>query len=286
MEKLDNCIKTWNLIFTDTLKSEDLCTRDFNLSKSEVNYQNCISLYNLVYAFNKLYLAFKKEYNELEKIEMGRSIEIVQFKKFSDEDGKEYRTLIIDIDEPTIINQPDTLLYLRDIDGQMETFVTNNLNPFDKNYYFKYVSLDNEKVKKYLDLFEKYKLLLELYYYLRMQLVFGDGSTILQTKINDGNSNLFDNLENSNITMASLGWLSANDEANISIHLGDNFDVDSTNSSLILDGVNMDTDASTYTKILQSVYINGQYLSEYKDRNKDSKNDNVKPLMFKLFEKI
>ena len=62
---------------------------------------------------------------------------------------------------------PTALLYICERNNNIYSFVTNNINPFNKNYYKENIILDHEKCKKYLDLFEKYKLLLDTYKYLK-----------------------------------------------------------------------------------------------------------------------
>ena len=94
MKKIDEYIKKCNLVLTDTIKVEDFCTTDFNINNIEVNYENCINLLYLVYTFNKLYLSFKKEYDELKKLNLGK-MEVLNFEKFKFEPSKYYQVLLI-----------------------------------------------------------------------------------------------------------------------------------------------------------------------------------------------
>ena len=68
MNELDKFIKEINLIFTNTIQSIDFCRVGFDLEDQKINYENTINMYKLVSSFNKLYLPFKKEYDDLEKL--------------------------------------------------------------------------------------------------------------------------------------------------------------------------------------------------------------------------
>ena len=52
MNELDKFIKEMNLVFTNTLTRDDFCVVDFDLDKQEINYNNSISLYELLNKFN------------------------------------------------------------------------------------------------------------------------------------------------------------------------------------------------------------------------------------------
>ena len=82
MKELEESIKYFNLVFTDTLVSEDFSRVGFDLDKKKVNYDNCISLYDLISKFNKLYSLFKKEYRDLDKLDLGKNVEVLDFSKF------------------------------------------------------------------------------------------------------------------------------------------------------------------------------------------------------------
>ena len=110
MKELDNYMKECNLVFTDTINRLDFCRVDFDIDKVEVNYDDSISLLHLVSSFNKLYLSFKKEYEELEKLNLGKSIEVASFKRY-DYSNDNYRVLTVYIDKPTITKHGDTVLY-------------------------------------------------------------------------------------------------------------------------------------------------------------------------------
>lgn len=258
MKKLDKYIKECNLVFTDTIDRLDFCRVDFDIDKAEVNYVDSINLLHLVSSFNKLYLSFKKEYDELDKLNLGKTIEVLSFGKF-DYNGDNYRTLILYIDNPIITSHKDTILYLREINDEIKSFVTNNINPFDKKYYRENVKLNNDIAKKYLDLFEKYSLLLEIYNHLKNNQIFGDGTNCIFTVIDNYNSNLLEGLRTFKLSFGSA-YFDTEYYAELLINLGDNFGLDYDNCKLILDCENIKLDEEVCRKVLNNVYLNKKYV--------------------------
>ena len=260
MKELDRYIKECNLVFTDTVDRLDFCRTDFDLDKTEVNFSDSISLFHLVSSFNKLYLAFKKEYDELEKLKLGKKVEVVGFNKFSLQNDN-YRVLSAYIEVPIIINRPDTILYLREINGEMKPFVTNNKNPFDKYYYRTDVKLDSDISKKYLDLFEKYSLLLESYNYLKNRQIFGDGTNSIFTSIDDYESNLLDGLKKFKLYFGS-NYFNTEYFVDVIFNLGENFGLDYEECKIRLDSKDKTVSEIDYDDIIKKVYVNKTHIKE------------------------
>ena len=185
MNELDKFIKEINLVFTNTIQAIDFCRVDFDLEKQKVNYENAINMYKLVSSFNKLYLSFKKEYNDLEKLELGKDLQILNFNQFTI-DKEHHRIIDIYITNPIICDHNYTILSICEKNNHIYSFISNRTNPFDKEFYKKDIQLDVNICKKYLDLFEKYQLLFETYNQFKNKFVYDDGINILCTKI-EGN---------------------------------------------------------------------------------------------------
>lgn len=257
MEKLDKYIKECNLVFTDTIDIQDFCRVDFNMNETEVNYQDSISLFHLVTSFNNLYQSFKKEFDKMEKLNLGQTVEVLNFGKFED-NGNCYRNLILYIDNPTMTNHKETYLYLREINGEIKPFITNSVNPFVKDEYRENIKLNDEVSKKYLDLFEKYELLLKIYNHLKNSQLFGDGTNSIYTVIDNYNSNLLEGLKTFKISFCST-YFNTEYYAEFLINLGDNFGLDYDNCKLIIDCENIKADEKIYKKVLNDVYVNKKY---------------------------
>ena len=263
MKNLDRHIKEWNLVFTDTVDRLDFCKVGFDIDKTEVNCADSISILYLISSFNKLYLLFKKEYEELEKLNLGKSIKVLSFEKY-DFNGDSYRNLILYVKEPTITEHESTILFLNEINGKMKPFVTSaDREICDEGFYHDDIELNDEISKKYLDLFEKYSLLLETYKYLRNARLFGDGTYGMYTSIDNYNSDLLEGLNNLKIAFGST-FINTECFVELLINLGENFGIDYDNSKLIIDNVETPMDKETCDRLFSNIYVNKKHTKEKK----------------------
>ena len=278
MKKLDESIKLFNLAFTDTLLMGDFSRVDFDLDKEKVNYDNCVNLYDLVNKFNRLNLLFKKEYHKLDKLDLGKKVEVLDFNK-SVINNDNYRVLTMCIDKPTITNHSKTFLYLREVNGENSSFVTNGINRLDKDYYHEEINIDKEIVKKYLDLFEKYSLLLDLYDRFSNGLIFGDGTFSMYSKIESDNNNILDQLDRFNIDISFSPFMSSGNHISLSVKMGDVISIDGKNSMIQLGDKILKGNKEIYLKILKSIYLHGKYLNNYCDRQYNKEKIKLKSLV-------
>ena len=271
MEYLDEYIKTWNLVFTNTVNKLALCDINFDLDKAKVNYDGSISFLDLVSSFNILYQSFKKEYDAMPKLKIGDDVEALDFYNYNlDKDN--YRVLRLYINKPMITNPiitnlENTILYLREINGKIMPYITNDKNPHDKNYYRHDIKIDDEIAKKYLYLFEKYQLLLEAYNYLKNGFVFGDGTHCIFTTIDKPNNcNLLAGLHQFKIAFGS-SYFDTEIFNEIPINLGDILDIDYDNCKTYLNNKEILVEKAEYAKMLANVFVNKQYTKERKKHN-------------------
>ena len=263
MERLDQYIKEWNLVFTNTLSNLDFCRVDFDIDKVEVNYENSASFLDLASSFNKLYLLFKKGYDELEKLDLGEGVEALSFTKF-EYNGDQYRSLILYIDKPTIMETGNKFLYLREINGKMKPFITNGNPQFGSGHSRNDIELDEKKSKKYLDFFEKHSLLLDTYNFIKRGWLFGDGTNGLYTFIDGGyDSNLLNGLNNLRIAFGSTSFTTEY-FINLLINLGENFGIDYDNSEMIINNQKSKMDKETCDKLFANIYLNKEYTKKWK----------------------
>lgn len=258
MTNIDNYIKKCNLVFTNTCDSNYFCRYDFDINKVEVDYGNSISLFDLFSSFNELYLEFKNEYEKLEKLNLGKDIEIISFNNFS-LNGDNYRVLKLYINESSIRKHSNTFLYLREINNELRSFVTNDKSIYDKGYYHEEIHINEEIGRKYLDLFEKYNSLLIMYDYFKHRRIFGDGTSSIFTVIDCYNSNLSKGLNNIRILISSdYGYTDF--LMDLSIRLGTIFDIDQEKCKLFLDNKCISLDSSVFYEMLNKIFINKNYL--------------------------
>jgi hypothetical protein len=268
MEEFDNYIKKCNLVFTKTSSRSNLEEYGFDINKIDINYDNSISLFSLIEDFNKLYLDFKKEYDELEKLDLGNFVELISFNKYSVNDNN-YRVLKFYIND-SHITPTDTFLYLREINGKIKPFVTNDYHCSDKKYFYKDINLNREISRKYLDLFEKYNSLLAMYNYLKYRRLFGDGSSSLFTVIDNHHSNLLNGLNTFRILFAG-DYLDTDFCFDLSVTLGNNLELNKDKCKLFLDYKDSFTSKDKFDGLLNNVYINKDYLIDTKNINSNKK---------------
>lgn len=260
MNDLERSIKRFNLIYTDTLHREDLTRNDIDIENMDVNYDKSVSLYELICSFNKAHLMFKEDYNYVHKLNLGKKVEIDNYLSFTDDDNNKYRVLTIYIHNPSIINSEYTYLYLREINGKVRPFVSNDINFLDDDYYRINVRLNEKRAKEYLDLFDKYSLLFELYRFLKAEIIYNDPTFSLFTRIDSDKNSFLDSMNNFTISLGAGYSLSPGDHITASINLGKKIDVDLDNSLIELNGKKQEINKVMILDILKNVYVNGKYL--------------------------
>ena len=248
MNNIDKFIKEMSLIFTNTLTSDDFCCIGFNLDEQIINYDNTISLYNLINNFNIAYLNFKKEYDNL-NINLAEHIE---FERYYKKDN--HRCLSLYLRKPTMTDYEKTMFYIRQDEEKLISYITNN--NFGKNYYYKIIEINDSKIIELLDLFEKYEYLLNLYNYLKNRLVFGDSINVLLTKIE---GNIFKNITNFKLFLGQL-YFNYSNNIDIDIKLEKELKIKSNKAEAEFKSNNYPISDEEVNKVLTKTYINKKYL--------------------------
>lgn len=203
-----------------------------NIDNIEVNINNSISLYDLVNYINKMYQSFKKEYVAIEKISLGDKMETVRFnsfKKYTDTNNKQRRSLCYDIQ-----GDNSWQLYIVECDNTINTYKV----PVDNKDDYLNANINLELAKKHLDLFEKYEVLTNLFYYLRSRTLYHDNDYVssnkshpvkrhLSIKFDDGNGTILDDIEKIRIYMwrAKKMPLAVIQDIDITVKLGEELDI-------------------------------------------------------------
>ena len=92
MNNLETSIKVFSAIFTDT--TDDMGEVLRNIDNFEINKLNSVSLYEIILAFNYYHNAFIKEYDALDKLDLGKRVDIDNF-EIKNDDGNKYRKFMI-----------------------------------------------------------------------------------------------------------------------------------------------------------------------------------------------
>ena len=274
MNELNTCLKKFNLSFTETINIDECYGKDLDIDNIEINRNNCISLYDLIEAFNRMHRAFKSEYNHLNKLDLGKEINVLNFIKYEEE----LRVLDMLVYKPSMINEKYTYLYLREVNGKIMPYITNEIGFHSDNGFYRVpVKLPVKSVKAYLDLFEKYELLFELYKSLGNRIIYNDGTNMLYTRIDSANSRFLDDLSYFKVGMDANYFMKPGNHIDINVKLGKKITVDYEGNSINLNGKTLEGYNSTYLNILKNIYVNGRFLNNERFQ-KETEHDYVKVL--------
>lgn len=269
MEDLKDYMHLFNLSSTLTVKDDiELWTAGVKPLEKEVNYSNCIDLYSVIHSFNKLYVLFKRDYDNLSRLDLGKSISYLALATSKEEN---YRCLYIDIDKPKkeVCNEDDTLLCLLDNNGEISSIVTNDWPTLEDK---KRINLEDKIVREYLDLAEKYCLFLDSYKFFKNFNVFGDGYRCIFSKVN---GEIFDKLTTFEISFGNVTVNNPN-YINVVFELGDYFKILYDESTVVFGTEIGKGKKEIIDKLIHGLFINTSKLSKmYAD-------DNVSKLVKKL----
>ena len=268
---LDKLIKTLNLVYTDTITSKDFCRVGFDINKTDVKYNNSINFYDLIYAFNKLYNSFKKKYDELEKFDFCEEQYPVWFSEFDIDEHYRVLELFVDGCDPNRFPYEDLELNLREVDGKNESYITNSIQYLSSpDCYYEDLELDDNILKKYLDLFGEYNLLMKLFQRLYNGMIFGNGTYTIFTEINSEKKQYGSKL-NSIKLFFGAGYFNASYYITIVLKLGDTIEFDLDKCKIDLDDEIIPATNEVCSKILKSIFINGKYLVDNRDKEREQK---------------
>ncbi len=276
MEKKQELITLFNAFFTGTSRDENWVRR--NIDAFEINTEGSISLYDLIVAFNKLHNAFVKEFNELEELDLGIVTGTCGFRKNIDFNGNVSRDLHLYIEKRENDNLDYRRYFFTDDDehelhiyekpNELFAFTTEVGEAYCKG---KAIELNHDLLKKYLDVFDKYQLLLELYYSIRNNTIFSDRAYTLFTEIENIDNEFTTKMDSFKVSFYNTYMNYSGGSFKIKANLGNELTIDLENSEAEIEKTKVNYTEEDYINILKSVYINGQYLEasrfmeEYKE---------------------
>lgn len=255
--ELKDFIYHFNLSTTLTITdTKELCYVVNNKTGKEVDKSNSISFYHLVESFNKLNNLFLKDYEQLTKLDIGKKIELIRYSSFDD-----YRILTVYIEEPKkeIVDDCDTIMYICQKDGKPYTIVTNNINPFDDDYYRKEISLKDEQIKEYLDFGEKYQTFFESYHKLKNEFIYGNGTTVLFSRV-IGNFPNFNKFE----LVFGNAFFNGEDYIKVNFELGEELKINYQESEVKLFSIDIDKNNEKQKREVINTLLNELYVNKEK----------------------
>jgi len=250
----------FNLATTLTKTEEEIMIED----NREIDYSNSISLYHLVESFNKMYLLFKKDYEKLDKLDLGEKVEFLDFYKSENSDYQCLMMYIYNPNKEICDNDIDTILYIYKDNDEIYSTVTNNINPYDDEFYNNEINLDKEKVKAYLDFAEKYKLFFKCYRELKDKFIFGNGTTVLFSKIN---GDLLQNISSFELSFGNV-FFNTSDNIEVIFKIGENLDYLYDQCKLEYDFEEHIPTKEKLDTLVNGIYINRTKLPEFYQKEK------------------
>ena len=137
-----------------------------NLRLTGNEFDNIVSLWDLVNTIYKVYKKYKEEYQELDKMGF-KILDYFYFGKQVYETGSFRSLRMVAIDQ--VINnheEPDVVISELVIEDNYvyKSYIESEMkNPYLNGYFCEEINLDNEKIKNMLDFFEKYDSLFKIF---------------------------------------------------------------------------------------------------------------------------
>lgn len=261
---LNKFIYDFNL--STTLSIKDVYEKCFvinNGRSKDINYTDCISLYDLVSIFNKNFLDYLKDMDNFKKIvgSLGEEVNYI-FHKVS----QDYSFLWLEVFKPFHIDGDYAFAYFINDNGRERVSINNGKRLFSKSYMSKVLELDSSS--ECLDIVSRNNLFLEGFKDLENKFIFGDGTTVLFSKI-DGS--LLDGFDTFTLTFGN-SYLNSYDFIEVKFRLGEDFRVLYDDSKVVLHDeeiTNIDKKKSIIDELLSGIYVHSDKLNGlYKESSK------------------
>lgn len=256
---LTNFIYDFNLSTTGTIKDVyEYCHVVNNGRKTQIDYTGSVSLYDVVDMFNNVYIAFLLDMGEFKNIisNLGREV-IYGYHSISDD----FAFLALDVVNPhtNVFDGKDAIVNFISRNNEVYAMADNGKKLFDKGYRSKRVDISSESVQKCLSIVEKHHLFLESYENLRNKFIFGNGTTVIFSKI-DGD--IMKELSTFTISFGN-SYMNTYDFIEVKIKLGDELIIlyDESKVEIRSEEINdSEGKKKIIDKLLRSIFVNSDNL--------------------------
>ena len=256
MYRFEKFVRLLNFVFTKTIDERAAFSKNYDLSYRRIRYNNCYSLKEIMDLFVLAHNNFKEEYDNLDKFDLGDDLEF-EFNK-SNHKEENHRYLTVFIKNPTFANIESGYLFMQEVNGEIKCLFTDA--DYDApNVDDMIVNLDEDKVREYLDLFEKYQSLLKFYQRYNQSILFRGNSCSLYLRIYSKNDNVLDDMER------MWFYISIEPEFNGGNSLIINYDLVNntiTRSSVEINNRNYKLNEKEFLNLLNSIYISKDYINK------------------------
>ena len=247
-EEIVNAVKTFNI--GSTCKKSDRENLDYNNTTLHIDRKESISIGSIIGTFMNQYTDFKKEYDNIQKLNSYNELRYVGFYKEDEE-----KSLCLDFydNNKTMKSKYGyLLLILKEKNGVCSCYVRND--HIGKDYDIREEKIDEKVVKTYIALFEKYKDLLDAYNFLQSKFVFGNGFNVLNMRIN---GDILKELKSMEISFGNC-YMNRSDYVTLEVELlNDNRFL---KEEITIDDKTIEPTGEIVTYLLNEVYLNREYL--------------------------
>ncbi len=256
---LTNFIYDFNLSTTGTIKDVYEHCRVVNSGrKTQIDYTGSVSLYDVVNMFNTVYIAFLLDMGEFKNIisTLGREV-IYGYHSISDD----FALLALDVVNPhtNVFDEKGAIVNFISRNNEVYAMADNGKKLFDKGYRSKRVDISSESVQKCLSIVKSHHLFLESYENLRNKFIFGNGTTVIFSKI-DGD--IMRDLSTFTISFGN-SYMNTYDFIEVKIKLGDELIIlyDESKVEIRSEEINdSEEKKQIIDKLLRSIFVNSNNL--------------------------
>lgn len=257
---LTNFIYDFNLATTCTVRDAyELCQIINEGREKEIDYKTSVSLYDIVERFNTAYLAYSLESDEFKNILSSLGKDVI-YGYHSISEG--FAWLILDVFNPSFDAFDRRQAIVNFINRNVDEYfvnVDNGERRFSKDFRSKGVDIEEEKIKICLDIVRRHDLFLESFRELRNKFVFGNGTTVVFSKI-DGD--VLGNLSTFTLTFGN-SYMNSSDFIEVKFRLGEKLKILYRSSKVTLDDEEIKEKADKkriIDELLSGIYVNSEKL--------------------------
>lgn len=266
---LDNFIYDFNLATTKTVVDGYERCEVINMArKREIIYQDCVSLYDIVKKFNEVYQTFALENKDFNEI-LSQLGDEVWYEYHSL--NEEYSVIVFNVFKPfkNILDNHQAVVSFINRGEDYYANANNGKKLFDSGYVSNALNICEEEISSCFELVKKYDLFFESFKELKNNMVFGNGTTVIFTKI-DGN--ITDKLSEFTLSFGN-SYLNYGDFIEVKFRLGKTLKILYGKSKVALKDEeikNYQTKKKIIDELLQKIYVNNENLGEfYKVKEKE-----------------
>ena len=268
---LTTFIYDFNLATTGTAKDVyERCQIINSGRKKEIDYRTSVSLYDVVDRFNTAYLAYTLESDEFKNILKSLGKEVI-YGYHSISEG--FALLILDVFDPSFEAFEDRQAIVNFINRNNDEYFVNAENGerrFSEKFRSKGVDIAEEKIKVCLDIVREHDLFLESFRELKNKFVYGNGTTVVFSKI-DGD--VMNELSTFTLTFGNA-YMNSSDFIEVKFRLGEKLRILYGSSKVTLDDEEIKEKSKKkqiIDELLSGIYVNSDKLCDLYKVNSQEK---------------